>query len=65
MIIDPEGLVLAERRIEGMLVEELDLGKVEKFWRDEVKPYYCPQIRISIRRPELYKLVSEAKSLKP
>ena len=65
MIIDPEGLVLAERHTEGMLMEELDLGKVEKFWRDEVKPYYCPQIRISVRRPELYKQISEAKRLKP
>ena len=65
MIIDPEGLVLAERHTEGMLLAELDLEKVEKFWRDEVTPYYCPQIRISVRRPELYKPISEAKSLKP
>jgi len=59
MIIDPEGLVLAERHTEGMLTGELDLEKVRNFWSDEVKPYYCPRIRMSARRPELYRPIQK------
>jgi len=54
IIVDPEGLVLAERHTEGLLVSELDLEKAEKFQKDEAKPYYCANIRLNKRRPNLY-----------
>jgi len=55
MVVDPEGLVLAERHSEGALLAELNMEKVRMLQTDKVKPYYCANIRMNIRRPELYK----------